>query len=104
MQVLHTVAEVRAWRRGEQGSVGLVPTMGYLHAGHLSLVDQARRENRRVAVSIFVNPAQFGPREDLAAYPRNLERDLALLREAGTDLVWTPDSAEVYPPGFDTWV
>jgi pantoate--beta-alanine ligase len=78
--------------------------MGFLHAGHISLVERARQENDHVGVSIFVNPTQFSPTEDLAAYPRDLERDLTLLREAGADLVWTPPAAEVYPPGFQTYI
>ena len=95
---------VRAWRRSLSGSVGVVPTMGYLHEGHISLVDRARAENDHVAVTIFVNPTQFGPREDLASYPRDLDGDLRLLEQTGVDLVFTPEAAEVYPPGFDTWV
>jgi pantoate--beta-alanine ligase len=78
--------------------------MGALHEGHLALVRQAREENATVAASIFVNPAQFGPQEDLATYPRDLERDWALLEEEGVDLVYAPTPEEVYPPGFDTWV
>jgi pantoate--beta-alanine ligase len=95
---------VRAWRRSLAGSVGVVPTMGYLHEGHISLVDRARAENDHVAVTIFVNPTQFGPREDLASYPRDLDGDLRLLEQTGVDLVFTPEAAEVYPPDFDTWV
>lgn len=104
MQVVTTLSEIRSARTELQGSLGFVPTMGYLHEGHLSLVRAARAENACVAVSIFVNPTQFGPAEDLAKYPRDLQRDLELLRSVGADLVWTPDPAEIYPGDFQTWV
>jgi len=84
--------------------IGFVPTMGYLHEGHLSLVRAARTECASVVVSIFVNPTQFGPSEDLSRYPRDLPRDLELLSLEKTDLVWTPTAEEMYPPGFQTWV
>ena len=104
MQTVTTLAELRAARRDLPGPLGFVPTMGYLHAGHISLAQRACAECASVAASIFVNPTQFGPTEDLAKYPRDLPRDLVLLEEAGVDLVWTPTPEELYPPGFQTWV
>lgn len=92
---------VARWR-GYGDAVALVPTMGALHAGHLSLVAQARAQAQRVVVSIFVNPTQFGPSEDFTRYPRDLGTDLAALAEAGADAAWTPDVATMYPPGFAT--
>lgn len=106
MQVITTVQEMRtardSWPRGQR--IGLVPTMGYLHAGHLALVEQARAENDCVAVSIFVNPTQFAPHEDLARYPRDLPRDLRLLESCGAGVVFTPTPAEMYPADFVTYV
>jgi pantoate--beta-alanine ligase len=102
MQQLTDRNTIRAWRAGTSGSVGLVPTMGALHAGHMALVDAARRENDQVCVSIFVNPKQFAAQEDLATYPRTLDADLGLLRRAGVDAVFMPDVAAMYPPGSRT--
>jgi pantoate--beta-alanine ligase len=91
-------------RIGLEGLVGLIPTMGYLHEGHLSLVRAAADVCDHTVVSIFVNPAQFGPSEDLSRYPRDLQRDLDLLGPLGVDVVWTPSVEAMYPPGFQTWV
>ena len=104
MEVLRTIAAVRAARRAVAGSVGLVPTMGYLHEGHLALVEAARAADDCLFVSIFVNPSQFGPNEAFATYPRDEERDLELLDAAGVDYVFLPEASAIYPPGFATTV
>jgi pantoate--beta-alanine ligase len=104
MDVIKTIKTLKEARADWAHPVGLVPTMGYLHDGHLELVRRARADSRTVVVTIFVNPTQFGPSEDLARYPRSLERDLELLEKEGTDTVIVPEPAEMYPDHFSTWV
>jgi len=104
MKVVRTIAELRALLEPGGGSVGLVPTMGALHGGHLALLEAARAECDVVVMSLFVNPAQFGDPGDLERYPRDEARDLRLADEAGVDVVFAPSAEEMYPPGFQTWV
>jgi pantoate--beta-alanine ligase len=104
MKVINAISEMKETRRKLRGSVGFVPTMGYLHEGHLELARRARAENRNVVVSIFVNPTQFGPKEDYASYPRDPERDLAMLKKEGVNIVFMPSAEDMYPPRYSTWV
>lgn len=107
MKIVETIKEVReqvkSWRK-EGLTVGLVPTMGYLHEGHKSLIDRAVAENDRVVVSVFVNPMQFGAGEDLESYPRDMERDAALCEKAGASLIFHPEPSEMYPEDFSSFV
>jgi pantoate--beta-alanine ligase len=107
MQILSTVSELRHWSRQQRANnkiIGLVPTLGALHAGHASLIRAARKECDAVAVSIFVNPAQFGPNEDFARYPRTFDADCKLAEAEGADIIFAPSVEEIYPPGATTFV
>ena len=104
MKVIESLEELWDARGKLNGPVGLVPTMGYLHEGHLSLVKRARQECKSVVVSIYVNPSQFGPQEDLNKYPRDIKRDLGLLKDESVDLVWVPTNEVMYPGDYQTWV
>ena len=104
MRVIETISGFREAYASAVKPLGLVPTMGFLHEGHMSLVKRARDENATVAVSIFVNPTQFAADEDFSTYPRNMDADLDMLRSAGVDLVFAPNPSEIYPPGFETQV
>jgi pantoate--beta-alanine ligase len=104
MKIARNLQELKDMRTSMDGTLGLVPTMGALHAGHGSLIERARAECSHVGVSIFVNPSQFGPGEDFANYPRPIEKDLELLEGMGVELVWTPSAGSLFPPGFQTWI
>lgn len=104
MKIARSISEMKALRKQCTGKVGFVPTMGYLHEGHLQLVKNAKMDNPVVVVSIFVNPTQFAPNEDFKAYPRDFERDCELLRGIDTDIIFAPSDSDMYPPGFNTWV
>ncbi|MGD9817560.1 MAG: pantoate--beta-alanine ligase, partial [Desulfomonilaceae bacterium] len=107
MLIISNISEMKSWAsdaRGQKLEIGFVPTMGYLHDGHLSLVQCAKAENERVVVSIFVNPTQFGPNEDLARYPQDYERDRRKLENADVDVLFYPRASEIYCAGFQTFV
>ncbi|MFA5629717.1 MAG: pantoate--beta-alanine ligase [Dehalococcoidales bacterium] len=104
MNIIKTIPEMREFRKTLCESVGFVPTMGYLHEGHVSLIRKAKAENASVIVSIFVNPTQFGPNEDFESYPRDIEGDIEILKEEGVDAVFIPEASEIYPCEFNSRV
>lgn len=104
MHQVKSIEELREHRDLLKGEIGLVPTMGFLHEGHMDLIRKSKNYCDRTIVSIFINPTQFGPNEDLETYPRDLEKDFSILNEEGVDLVWLPDNSNMYPEGYQTWV
>jgi pantoate--beta-alanine ligase len=104
MIVTESIADLKKARRSLRGAVGLVPTMGFLHDGHIELVRRSKKDGPNAVATIFVNPTQFGPKEDFASYPRDIPRDLRMLESVGTDIVFIPPPSEMYPPHFSTWV
>src|SRR6185369_8844724 len=104
MKIVKIISEIENLRKSFAGTIGFIPTMGYLHEGHLSLVKLAQKENALVFVSIFVNPKQFSPNEDLQSYPRDTDRDIALLEQVNVDVLFLPTPTEMYPEGFETEV
>ena len=104
MKIIETIAEMKRLRLEMAEPVGFVPTLGYLHEGHLALVRRAKAENTSLVVSIFVNPTQFGPQEDFESYPHDAQHDLTMLEKEGADIVFMPSATEVYPPWFSSWV